>query len=262
MIRVACIGDIVGRPGRQALRELLPRLVAERGVDFVIANGENAAGGFGITGEIADDLLQCGVDVITTGNHVWDRKDIERYLPQQTRLLHPANYPVKGLGPGCAVIPVAGREKLAIGVINLAGRVFMPPLDCPFQSASRIVDELRTETAVIIVDFHAEATSEKLALARYLDGRVSGVFGTHTHVQTADERILAGGTACICDLGMTGAHDSIIGMKPEPIIAKFLTGLPHRYEVATRDARMQGVLVDIDETSGRATAIERLSLKL
>ncbi|MBW1645093.1 MAG: TIGR00282 family metallophosphoesterase [Deltaproteobacteria bacterium] len=260
MIRVALIGDLIGRPGRQALQALLPTLVRERQLDLVIANGENAAGGFGITGDLTEELLQCGVDVITTGNHVWDRKGIENYFALQPRLLRPANYPVE-YGRGWVVVASRRAPAVKIGVINLSGRVFMGVLDCPFRTAVPLIEEIKKETPVVIIDFHAEATSEKQALGWYLDGRVSCLVGTHTHVQTADERLLPGGTAYLSDLGMTGAMDSVIGMQPEQVIGKFLTAMPRRYEVATQNVYLHGAVVEIDEQSGRALGIERLRLK-
>ncbi len=261
MIRIAMIGDIVGRPGRRVLQEKLPRLIEEHCLDAVIANGENAAGGFGITPEIAEDIFQCGVDVITSGNHIWDQKKIEPYIDEQPRLLRPANYPKGCGGRGEVIIPSKKSTDIKIGVINLSGRVFMGSLDCPFQTVVPLIEKLQAETRVIIIDFHAEATSEKMAMACYLDGRISALAGTHTHVQTADERLLPGGTAYITDLGMTGPMDSVIGMKGDRVISKFLTAMPTRFEVASGDVQLQGILLEVDEQQGQARHIARIKLK-
>ncbi len=261
MMRLALIGDLIGRPGRRALQALLPDLIRERRLDLVIANGENAAGGFGITADIVEELLQCGVDVITTGNHVWDRKGIESYFALQPRLLRPANYPTPEYGRGYVVVAGRNPSLPPVGVINLSGRVFMGNFDCPFRTVVPLIEEIKRETPVVVVDFHAEATSEKQAMGWYLDGRVSCLAGTHTHVQTADERVLPGGSAYISDLGMTGAMDSVIGMKAEQVIAKFLTTMPHRYEVATQNVYLHGVVVEVEAGSGRARSIERLRLR-
>jgi len=261
MINIAMIGDIVGRPGRQILQEKLPRLIDEHQLDVVIANGENAAGGFGITAEIAEDFFQCGVDVITSGNHIWDQKKIEPYIEDQPRLLRPANYPPGNKGRGDVVVSLKNKPDIKIGVINLSGRIFMGQLDCPFQTAVPLIEKIYAETKVIMIDFHAEATSEKMAMAWYLDGRVSALAGTHTHVQTADERLLPGGTAYITDLGMTGSMDSVIGMKRDRVISKFLTARPNRFEVATGNVQLQGILVEVDELQGNAQRIARIRLK-
>jgi len=261
-MRILLIGDIVGKPGRRAIRDLLPGLVAERGIDFVIANGENAAAGFGMTREIVEDLFGSRIDVLTTGNHVWDKKEIVECLDDYESLLRPANYPVTARVPGHGSVVMPVREGLQVGVVNIMGRVFMPPLECPFRAAEREVEKIRLRTPVIIVDMHAEATSEKIALGWFLDGRVTAVLGTHTHVQTADDRVLPKGTAYITDVGMTGPFDSVIGTRKEIILERFLSQLPNKFEVAKGDVRLQAVLIDVAEESGRALNIERLSLPL
>ncbi len=226
--------------------------------DLVIANGENAAGGFGITPEIAEELFSLGIHVLTSGNHVWDKKEIESYLSKQDRLIRPANYPEGNGGYGSVVISTpAGRA----AVLNLEGRVFMSNLEDPFRAAVREIEKLKKETAVVIIDFHAEATSEKVALAWHVDGRASAVIGTHTHVQTADERILTDGTAFITDCGMTGPVDSVIGVKKEQAIARFLTQTPHRFEIPKGPVQLDAVVLDIDEKSGKANKIERIKIK-
>lgn len=255
-IKVLFIGDIIGKPGRVAVRELLPRLVGRYAPDMVIANGENAAGGFGITPDIADELIGLEVDVITSGNHIWDKKEVYEYLGGQSRLLRPANYPQGAPGAGSGVFECPSGAK--VGVVNLMGRVFMDCLESPFVVGSELVEKLRETTPVIIVDFHAETTSEKMALGWHLDGRVSALIGTHTHVQTSDERVLAGGTAFITDAGMTGPLDSVIGMKKEIILERFLTHMPVRFDVATRNVELQGVFVTIDAATGKAVSIERV----
>lgn len=255
-MKLLFIGDVVGRPGRQALERKLDRLVDRHEVDLVVANGENAAAGFGLTLDIARELFDAGIDVITSGNHIWDKREIYSYLDEQPRLLRPANYPGDAPGRGSGLYSTSAGLK--VGVINIEGRIFMNPLECPFRTADRLVGELRKETRMILVDFHAEATSEKMALGHYLDGRVSAVIGTHTHVQTADEHILPGGTAYMTDAGMTGARDSVIGISKEIAIEKFLTQLPHRFDVAKKNPVLNAVLVDIDPATGRARAIERI----
>jgi metallophosphoesterase (TIGR00282 family) len=257
-VKILFIGDIIGKPGRQALSRELDRLVDRHAVDLVIANGENAAGGFGLTEEVARDLFKLGVDAITSGNHIWDKKDAFDFIRREERLMRPANYPEGAPGHGSAVFTTAGGIKIA--VLNLEGRVFMNNLECPFRTADREVARLKKETPVVFVDFHAEATSEKVSLGWYLDGQVSAVVGTHTHVQTADERILPGGTAYITDAGMTGAFDSVIGIRKEEAIAKFLTQLPVKFEVAKGNIRLNGVLVEVDEETGRALGIERINV--
>lgn len=255
-LKILFIGDIVGRPGRHLVRDLLHRLVDQHMVDLVIANGENAAAGFGLTTDVVAELFDMGIDVLTTGNHVWDKREGLVCLDQEPALLRPANYPEGTPGHGVGVFSTAAG--IPVAVINLEGRVFMGNLDCPFRKADAILKELGTNQKIVFVDFHAEATSEKGALAAYLDGRVSAVVGTHTHVQTADERVLPGGTAFISDVGMSGARDSVIGIRKELSIQKFLTLMPVRYEVAKKDPVLCGVVVSIDESTGKATGIERV----
>jgi len=255
-LKLLFIGDVVGRPGRQALERKLDRLVDRHQVDLVVANGENAAAGFGLTLDIARELFDAGIDVMTSGNHIWDKREIYSYLDEQPRLLRPANYPGDAPGRGSGLYTTSAGLK--VGVINLEGRIFMNPLECPFRTADRLIEGLRKETRMILVDFHAEATSEKMALGHYLDGRVSAVIGTHTHVQTADEQILPGGTAYLTDAGMTGARDSVIGISKEIAIEKFITQRPIRFDVAKKSPVLNGVLVDIDPSTGRADGIERV----
>lgn len=256
-MRILFIGDIVGQPGRRAVRELLPRLRREHGAHLVIANGENMAGGSGITERTADEMLAAGIDVITSGDHVWDHKEIKAVLDKEQRVLRPLNYPPGTPGNGSIVTPVSGQPDTAI--INLQGRTFMAPMEHPFWEVEREVARLRSKARLIFVDFHAEATSEKIALARMLDGQVSAVVGTHTHVQTADEQIFPGGTAYLTDAGFTGPHDSVLGRQVEPVLRRFRTGLPQRFDVATGRVLLQGALIDIDGATGRATAIQRIS---
>ena len=258
-LTILCIGDIFGEPGRRALAHFLPRLRAELEVDLVVANVENAAAGFGVTPALARGFLDGGVDVMTSGNHVWDRKEIIEYIVKENLLLRPANYPRGAPGVGSVVVK-AGAHR--VGVLNLQGRVFMAPIDCPFLTADAEVERLRGETPVIVVDMHAEATSEKQAMGWYLDGRVSAVVGSHSHVQTADERLLPGGTAFLTDLGLTGPFDSVIGVDKELAIQRFLTGMPNRFEPARGRARVQGAVIRIDSESGRARAIERIQREL
>lgn len=253
------IGDIVGSPGRRAVDELLPRVVDRHYVDLVVANGENAAGGIGITPQVAEQLLHNGIDLLTSGNHIWKHKEILPYLDDTDRLLRPANYPSDNPGRGYAIVETAAGEM--VGVINLEGRVFMNPLECPFRTADRILAALPADLKVILVDMHAEATSEKLAMGWYLDGRVSAVIGTHTHVQTADERILPRGTGYITDAGMTGPVNSVIGMKKEVILERFLTQRPQPFKVASQDIQLQGVLLKVD-AAGRCQEISRLLMAL
>ena len=262
MINVLFIGDVNGKPGRRALAALLPKLIKEKNIDFVIANGENSAGGFGITIKTFEELLRCGIDSITLGNHIWDKKDVIPILESDRRLIRPANLPEGNPGTGHAIYTIekAGK-KINIGVINLVGRVFMLAVDCPFRAADRAINEIKQNAPVIFVDMHAEATSEKQAMGFYLDGRVSGVFGTHTHVQTSDDRILDGGTAYITDAGMTGPFDSVIGVKKEIIIRRFLTGAPEKFEIAEGNVRINAVLTAVDEITGKAASIERLDIK-
>jgi metallophosphoesterase (TIGR00282 family) len=257
-MKILFIGDIIGKPGRETLRKGLRRLVDHHGADLVIGNAENAAAGFGVTKDIGDALLDYGVDVMTSGNHIWAKKEVLEYMPKQPRLLRPANYPAGVPGRGSYLAQT--RDGRAVGVINIMGRVFMQNLDDPFTVVLKEIEALRARTKVIIVDFHAEATSEKVAMGWHLDGKVTLVVGTHTHVQTADERILPNGTAYLTDAGMTGPHDSIIGMEREPSLARFLNGMPSRYEPATGNPRLNGVLIEADEQSGRASGITRISL--
>ena len=257
MIRILFLGDIVGEPGRSAVMRAVPVFLKERGVDFVIANGENAAGGRGITGRITIDLLRSGVAVITTGDHIWDQRETATYISTEPRLLRPLNYPLGAPGEGSLVLETA---KGKVAVVNLQGRTFMQPiLDNPFPAAQAEVERLRQETPVIIVDMHAETTSEKIAMGRLLDGKVSAVFGTHTHVQTADERILPGGTAFICDVGMCGPDDSCLGRDFQPIVKRFLDGLPGHFPVAAGQVRLCGAVVDVDEASGKTIRIARVN---
>ena len=257
-MQILFVGDIFGKPGREVARRAIPALVEQRGIDFVIANVENSAAGFGVTGDIADTILGFGVDVMTSGNHVWDKKDVLEYMPRQPKLLRPANYPSGVPGRGSYL----GRTRTGepVGVLNLMGRVFMAPLDDPFAVALREIENLRAKARVIFVDFHAEASSEKAALGWHLDGRVTAVVGTHTHVQTADERLLPKGTAYVTDAGMTGPHDSIIGVSVDAALGRFVNGLPAKFEAATGPARLNAIIITADPASGRATAIERLNL--
>ncbi len=257
-MKILFIGDIVGRPGRHLVRDSLHRLVDQHMVDLVVANGENAAAGFGLTPDVVSELLDMGIDVLTTGNHVWDKRDGLVCLEQEPALLRPANYPDGTPGRGVGVFQTAAG--LSVAVVNLEGRVFMKSLDCPFRKADAILKELDPAHRIILVDFHAEATSEKGALAAYLDGRVSAIVGTHTHVQTADERVMPGGTAFISDAGMTGARDSVIGIRKELSVQKFMTQMPVRYEIAKKDPVLWGVVVAIDESTGKATGIERVQV--
>jgi hypothetical protein len=256
LARIVFIGDIVGRPGRDAVKALLPGLRDAYSPDIVIANGENSAGGFGITPDISEELFSLGIDVITTGNHVWDKKEIYEYISETPRLLRPANFSSKSFGKGsCVFIAESG---IRIGVLNVSGRVFMDSIDCPFRVAEAEVKALKESADIIIVDMHAEATSEKAALAWFLDGQVTAVIGTHTHVQTSDEAIFPDGTAFISDAGMTGPTHSILGMKKEIVIERFLTGLPARFEVARSGVELQGAYVEVDTLTGKATKIERI----
>jgi 2',3'-cyclic-nucleotide 2'-phosphodiesterase len=250
------IGDIVGRPGRRAVAQWVPALRRELEADFVIANGENSAGGFGITPQTFEEITSAGVDVVTGGNHIWHTREAPALLDSEPRILRPANYPAGAPGRGAGVFAARAAR---VGVLNLEGRVFMEPLASPFECAREEAERLRAETPVILVDFHAEATSEKAALAWHLDGRVSAVVGTHTHVQTADERILPGGTAFITDAGMTGPRDSVIGMSREIVLQRFLTLMPVRFEVASGPAQLNAVLIEVDPGSGRALAIRRVN---
>ena len=257
-MKILFVGDIFGKPGRDIARRAIPALIEHRGIDFVIANVENSAAGFGVTGDVAETILSYGVDVMTSGNHVWDKKEVLEYIPRQAKLLRPANFPAGVPGRGSFL----GRTRSGqpVGVVNLMGRVFMTPIDDPFAVALREIEALRAKTRIIFVDFHAEATSEKVAMGWHLDGRVTAVVGTHTHVQTADERILPKGTAYQTDAGMTGPHDSIIGVTVDAALGRFLNGMPARFEAANGPGRLNAVIVTADATTGKATAIERLNL--
>ncbi len=257
-MKLLCIGDIMGEPGRRAVVRAVPRLVAQGQIDVVIGNGENVAGGFGITPELAEELFDIGLSVITTGNHAWDKKEALEYFSREARLLRPANYPSGVPGRGSIVIEVPGGERLA--VLQLMGRAYMPAIDCPFQTAKRELSCLKQEASAVIVDMHAEATSEKMAMGHYLDGDVTAVVGTHTHVQTADDQILPKGTAYITDIGMTGPLHSVIGVKKELAIEKFLTGMPRRFEVASGPSVFCAVLLELDPRLGKAIRFERLRI--
>jgi metallophosphoesterase (TIGR00282 family) len=257
-VKVLFIGDIFGEPGRRALARAVPKLVAQRQIDIVIGNGENAAGGFGITPELAEELFDLGLAVITTGNHAWDKKEILDYFPREPRLLRPANYPSGVPGYGSVVVESASGEQL--GVLQLMGRAYMPTLDCPFQVAKKELAVLKKRTVAVIVDMHAEATSEKMAMGHYLDGEVVAVVGTHTNVQTADDQILPKGTAYLTDIGMTGPLHSVIGVKKELAIEKFLTGMPRRFEVASGPSVFCAVLLELDARLGKALSIERIRI--
>jgi metallophosphoesterase (TIGR00282 family) len=260
VIRILFIGDIVGRPGRELIRRGVAVLRDVHSLDLVIANAENSAAGSGITREIGDEILDHGVDVMTSGNHIWSRREAVDYIGAEPRLLRPLNYPAGTPGNGSYVARTLSG--VAVGVINAMGRVFMQSIDDPFTGVAREVEALRGRTNVIIVDFHAEATSEKVAMGWHLDGRVSAVFGTHTHVQTADERILPKGTAYLTDAGMTGPHDSVIGVEVDAVLSRFLTAMPGRFETATGNPRLNGVIVDVDPATGKAADIERISYSL
>ncbi len=259
-MKILFIGDIVGSPGREAIKRLVGPLKQEHSVDFVIANAENASGGSGITFKAAEELLACGVDVLTSGDHIWKKSEIFELINQETRILRPLNFPNGAPGRGAALFK--SKKGIKVGVINVNGRVFMEPLECPFKAALKAVEELAKETKVIIVDIHAEATSEKVALGWYLDGKVSAIFGTHTHIQTADEKILPKGTAYISDVGMTGPYDSVIGRRIDDVLTRFLSSIPVKLEVAEENIQLHGALVEIDETTGKANSILRVQKKL
>ncbi len=259
-MKILFIGDIVGGPGRCVVRELVPALIEDFRIDMVIANCENAAAGFGITREIVEDLYRSRIDVLTSGNHIWDKKEVLEFIEDYETLLRPANYPDGVPGFGSVVMPCSSG--LQVGVINLVGKVFMRPLDCPFKAAEKEIEKLRRKTKIIFVDMHAEATSEKQAMGWFLDGRVSAVIGTHTHVQTADEQILPQGTAYVTDAGMTGPFDSIIGTKKEAVLERFLLQMPNKFDVAKGNIRLQGVLITVDEQTGRSLGIERVNLPI
>src|SRR5262245_25549058 len=258
-MKLLIIGDVVGKPGRKILAASLGRLKEQYEAEFIIANVENAAEGAGLVPKVGDEILNAGVDVMTSGNHIFDKKEVIQYIENQPRLLRPANYapdaPGRGLWLGSTV---SGTQ---VAVINIQGRIFMPPTDCPFRTADRLIAEIGKRASVIIVDHHAEATSEKLAMGRYLDGKVTAVVGTHTHVQTADEQILPSGTAYITDLGMTGPYDSVIGVQSQLVISRFVRGLPIRYQTANDNPQLHGVVVEIDERRGKAVGITRLQIR-
>lgn len=259
-MKILVAGDIVGRPGRQAISFFVPKLRKDEDLDLVIANGENAAGGSGLTPKIVKELLSSGIDVITSGDHIWKKKEVIEIIPKEDRLLRPANYPDNVPGKGYVILNL--KDDIKVAVINLVGRVFMSALECPFKTVKKLLDKIKEETPIVIIDFHAEATSEKVAMGWFLDGQVSCVLGTHTHIQTSDERILPKGTAYITDLGMTGSIDSVLGRRPEQVLEHFLTGMPAKFEMAKENVQLQGVIVDIDENSGKTRAIKRVKLKL
>ena len=254
-MNILFIGDVVGRPGRNYLSTNLNRLVEENDIDFVIINGENSAGGVGITRSTYDELLSMGADIITLGNHSWAKKEVLEFIEDAERLIRPANYPEGTPGKGYRIVEKAGKR---IAVINLCGRVYMDCIDCPFKTIDKILNELKDKADVIIVDFHGEATSEKLAMGWYLDGRVHAVLGTHTHVQTSDERILPGGTAYITDVGMTGPIDSILGVEKEAVIRKFITGMPARFEIAGGEVAVGAVCIQLDDNN-KVISIKRIT---
>lgn len=254
-MKILAVGDVVARPGRECIERHLKRLKRETGADFCVVNGENAAGGNGIRRKDYDLLMEQGADVITTGNHVWGNREIISMFDDGLSILRPANYPPSVYGRGAMVVDLG---KYQIGVINLMGRVGLEPLDCPFRRADQLIDELKKQCSIIVVDFHAEATSEKLALANYLDGRVSLVFGTHTHIQTADERILPGGTGYITDLGMTGVVHSVLGMEISTAVDRFVSRVNRRYEAAVGETELRGALFEVDPATGKTLAVERI----
>jgi metallophosphoesterase (TIGR00282 family) len=257
-VRILLIGDIVGKPGRQVCVQVVRGLRAAEGIDLVLANAENAAGGSGLTPEIFHELITAGIDGITMGDHVYRRKEIFPILQSERRIVRPGNFPAAA--PGRDVMVLRARQQVSVAAFTLLGRVFMPPVDCPFQAAERILNSLPNDVRVIVVDFHAEATSDKQLMGRFLDGRVSAVLGTHTHVATADEHMLPKGTAFQCDVGMTGPFDSILGRRVDRVMETVRTFRPTHYEVAAKDVRLQGTIVDVDPQTGRATAIRRISV--
>lgn len=257
-MKVLFIADIVGSPGRRIIAKHLRGIREKEGVSLVIANGENGAGGYGLTLETSDELFSSGIDILTSGNHIWDRKEFIPRLREDARVLRPANYPPGNPGRGVTVLTTLdGRT---VGVVNLQGRVFMSPIECPFRTGMQLIEKMRQVTKSIVVDFHAEATAEKIALGWYLDGLVSAVIGTHTHVQTADERVLPQGTAYITDVGMTGPVDSVIGVKTELALKRFLTQVPHRFETAERNVRLMAVVIELDDHTGKSKWIKRLNI--
>lgn len=257
-MNILFISDIVGGPGRRVVKELLPQLKENNNIDFCVINGENAAGGFGLTEEIADELFDMGIDVITSGNHIWDRREIAPYLQSNPRILRPVNYPPENPGRGSGVFQAGNGQQ--VGVINLQGRVFMKEIDCPFRTVNSVIQQLKEETDLILVDFHGEATAEKVAMGWYLDGRVTAVIGTHTHIQTADERVLPGGTGYITDAGMSGGIDGVIGIKAELAIKRFITQTPNRFQPSDKNLVVMGVILTVDTQSCRTEKIERFQL--
>lgn len=258
-MKVLFIGDIVGKVGRSAVKSLLPNLTDKYKIDLVIANGENIAGGFGLTEALVSEIFKMGVHIITTGNHVWDKKDFINYISKDDRVLRPLNFPPGIPGYGSLLFNLSNRLKVA--VLNISGRVFMSNIDCPFRAARAELEHIMKETKIIIIDFHAEATSEKIAFGYFVDGKASAVIGTHTHVQTADEKILPNGTAYITDVGMTGPLNSVIGIEVKQIIQRFLTNMPARFETARGEGVLSAVVAEINNDTGRATAIQRLQIK-
>jgi len=259
-MKILFIGDIVGSPGREAVGKLLPQLKKEWALDFIIANAENAAGGSGITPAVADELFGLGIDVLTSGDHIWKKREIFEIIQEEERILRPLNFPVGAPGRGAAVFST--KNGIKVGVINVQGRVFMEALECPFRTTAEAVAELTQTAKIIIVDIHAEATSEKVALGWYLDGKVTAVLGTHTHIQTADEKILPQGSAYITDVGMAGSFDSVIGRRVEDVLERFVSCIPIRFEVARDNIQLHGAVLDIDENSGRAKSITRIQKKI
>lgn len=257
-VRVLFVADVVGKPGYEILSEILPGVIDRHKIDFVIANGENTNNGKGITEKQAERFIKLGVDVITGGNHTWENWKLKDLFQNYNQVIRPANYPEGNIGTGVAVVEI--RDNLKVAVLNLQGRTFMYPIDCPFRAADKLLHDIKKETSIILVDFHAEATAEKLAMAWYLDGRVSALIGTHTHVQTADERILPNGSAYITDAGMTGPHDSVIGMDIGIALHRFIKQTPRKFELATSNSRFNAVLIDIDTQSGKGLSIKRISL--
>ncbi len=258
-LRILVIGDIVGKPGRRVIEQKLPAFVEGRKIDVVIANAENAAGGAGLTPNVVERFFRLGFDVLTGGDHVFQRREIFPMMKEDARIVRPANYPEGSVGRGFTV--VESRSGVPVGVVNLLGRVFMPPIDCPFREVDRCLREIGDKARVVLVDVHAEATSEKVALGWYLDGRVSAVFGTHTHIQTADEHILPKGTAYITDLGMTGPYNSVIGREKERVIHRFVSQMPTKYELAEGDEKICGAVIVVDASTGRARSIERVQIQ-
>ncbi|HHY13762.1 MAG TPA: TIGR00282 family metallophosphoesterase, partial [Thermoanaerobacterales bacterium] len=253
------IGDIVGRPGRRTVKNVIEELIFKYNVDFIIANGENSAGGAGITKNVAEELFDYKIDCLTMGNHTWDNKEIFDFIEEETRIVRPANYPPETPGRGYIILD---KNDIKIGIINLLGRVFLPPLNCPFQEVKTILKKIKDEADIIIVDFHAEATSEKMAMGWFLDGKVSAVLGTHTHVQTADERILPRGTGYITDVGMTGPVNSVLGVRHELVVNKFITQLPTRFKVASGDTMFNGAIIETNIKDGKANRIIRINFQI